>query len=42
MIFFVEDVDQHMAILPEVVTSTTEITIDDTEVGDPRVSLMKN
>ena len=26
---YAEDVDQHMAVLPEVVSSTAEITIDD-------------
>ena len=34
---FAEDVEQHMAVLPEVTTSTTEITIDDVQVGDPGV-----
>ena len=32
---FAEDMDQHMAVLPEVVTPTQEITIDDIQVGDP-------
>uniref|UniRef100_M4BKS0 Uncharacterized protein n=1 Tax=Hyaloperonospora arabidopsidis (strain Emoy2) TaxID=559515 RepID=M4BKS0_HYAAE len=32
---FAEDVDHHMAVLPEVTTSTTDITIDDVQVGDP-------
>ena len=35
---FAEDVDQHMAVLPEVVTPTQEITIDDIQVGDPGTS----
>ena len=30
-----EDVEQYMAVLPEVTTSTTEITIDYVQVGDP-------
>ena len=32
---FAEDVEQHMAVLPEITTSTTEITIIDVQVGDP-------
>lgn len=36
---FAEDVDQHMAILPEVVTPEKEITIEDIQVGDPGVPL---
>ena len=28
-----------MAVLPEVTTCTTEITIDDIQVGDPEVPL---
>ena len=38
---FAEDVDQHMAILPEVVTPAKEITIEDIEVGDLKVPLTK-
>ena len=32
---FAEDVDQHMAVLPEVVTPMQEITIDNIKVSDP-------
>ena len=39
---FAEDVEQHMAVLPEVTTSTTEITIDDVPVGDPGVPLTED
>ena len=38
---FAEDVDQHMTILPEVVTPAKEITIEDIQVGDPGVPLTK-
>ena len=38
---FAEDVGQHMAVLPEVVTPTQEITIDDIQVGDPGIYLLK-
>ncbi|GMF41603.1 unnamed protein product [Phytophthora fragariaefolia] len=33
---FSEDVEQHMALLPEVVSSTDEVTIEDTQAGDPK------
>ena len=36
---FAEDVEQHMAVLPEVTASKTEITIDDIQVGDPGIPL---
>ena len=36
---FAEDVEQHIAVMPEVTTSTTEITIDDVQVGDPGIPL---
>ena len=36
---FAEDVDQHMALLPEVILTTAEIKIDDIQVGDPGVPL---
>ena len=36
---YAEDVDQHMAVLPEVTACTTEMTIDDIQVGDPGVPL---
>ena len=39
---FAEDVKQHMAVLPEVVTSSTEITIDDVQVRYPGVPLTKD
>jgi len=32
---FAEDVEQHMAVLPEVTTPTDEETIEDIQVGDP-------
>ena len=39
---FAEDVEQHMAVLPEHTTSTTEITIDDVQVGDPGIPLTED
>ena len=36
---YAEDVDQHMAVLPDIVNLTSEVTIDDTQVGDPDVPL---
>ena len=36
---YAEDVDQHMAVLPDIVTPTAEVTIDDIQVGDPGVPL---
>ena len=36
---YAEDVDQHMAVLPDIVTSTAEVAIDDIQVGDPDVPL---
>ena len=32
---YAKDVDQHMAVLPEVATSTDKVTMDDIQVGDP-------
>ncbi|GMF27830.1 unnamed protein product [Phytophthora fragariaefolia] len=32
---FVEDVEQHMALLPEVISSTDEVMVEDTQAGDP-------
>ena len=32
---YAKDVDQHMAVLPEVATSTYKVTMDDIQVGDP-------
>ena len=37
-----EEVEQHLAVLPEVATSSTEITIGDVQVGDPGVTLTKD
>ena len=34
---FAEDVDQHMTILPEIITATAGITIDDIQVGELEV-----
>uniref|UniRef100_A0AAV1VFN7 Reverse transcriptase n=1 Tax=Peronospora matthiolae TaxID=2874970 RepID=A0AAV1VFN7_9STRA len=39
---FAEDVEQHMAVLSEVSISTTEITIDDVQVGDPGIPLTED
>ena len=36
---FAEDVEQHLEVPPEVAKSSTEITIDDVQVGDPVVPL---
>ncbi|POM64657.1 Reverse transcriptase [Phytophthora palmivora] len=35
---FAEDVESQMAVLPEVVTTTEEVTIDDLQVVDPEVN----
>ena len=32
---YAEDVNQHMAILPEVITPAAEISFEDIQVGDP-------
>ena len=32
-----EDVDQHMTVLPDIGMPTSEVTIDDIQVGDPDV-----
>ena len=32
---YAEDVDQHMEILPEVVTPPAEISLEDIQVGEP-------
>ena len=39
---FEKDLEQHMAVLPEVTTSGTEITIDVVQVGDAGVPLSKD
>ena len=36
---FAEDVEQHMAVLPEVAVSTEEITIEDIQIDDSKTSL---
>ena len=36
---FAENNNHHMAVLPEIVTSTAEVSIDDIQVGDPGVPL---
>ena len=36
---YAEDVDQHMAVLTDIVMPTAGITIDDVQVGDPDVPL---
>ena len=39
---FPKDVEQHMDVLPEVTESTTEIRIDDGQVGDHGVLLSED
>ena len=39
---YAEDVDQHMAVLPDIVTPTAEVTIDGIQVGDPDVPLTED
>ena len=36
---YAEDVDQHMAVLPDIVMPTAEVTVDDIQVGDLNVPL---
>uniref|UniRef100_A0AAV1UQ09 Uncharacterized protein n=1 Tax=Peronospora matthiolae TaxID=2874970 RepID=A0AAV1UQ09_9STRA len=36
---FAEDIEQHLAVLPEMSTATEEVTIDDIQIGDPDVPL---
>ena len=36
---YAEDVDQHMAVLPEATTSTAEVTIDAIQICDPSLPL---
>ena len=36
---YAEDVDQHMAVLHDIVTPTTEVAINDIQVGNPDVPL---
>uniref|UniRef100_A0AAV1U7Y1 Reverse transcriptase domain-containing protein n=1 Tax=Peronospora matthiolae TaxID=2874970 RepID=A0AAV1U7Y1_9STRA len=37
--FFAEDIKQHLAVLPEMITATEEVTINDIQNGDPDVPL---
>uniref|UniRef100_A0AAV1TBU0 Uncharacterized protein n=1 Tax=Peronospora matthiolae TaxID=2874970 RepID=A0AAV1TBU0_9STRA len=37
-----EDVDQHMALLPDIIAPTKEVAIDDIQVGDPGVPLTED
>ena len=39
---FADDVELNMAVLPEVATSSTAITIDDVQVGDPGIPLTED
>lgn len=39
---YAEDVDQHMAVLPEIVSPTAEITIDEIQVGEPGIPLTED
>ena len=36
---FAEDIEQHLAVVPEISTATEEVTIDDIQIGDPDVPL---
>ena len=36
---YAEDVDQHMAVLPDILTPTAKVAINDIQVGDPDVLL---
>ena len=36
---FAEDIEQHMAVLPEMSATTEEVTIEDIQIGDPNVPL---
>uniref|UniRef100_A0AAV1URW7 Reverse transcriptase n=1 Tax=Peronospora matthiolae TaxID=2874970 RepID=A0AAV1URW7_9STRA len=36
---FAEDIEQHMAVLPEMSATTEEVTIEDIQIGDPDVPL---
>ena len=36
---FAEDIEQHMAVLPEMSATTGEVTIEDIQIGDPNVPL---
>ena len=39
---YAEYVDQHLAVLTDIVTSTAEVTIDDIQVGDMDVPLTED
>ena len=39
---YAEDVDQHMAVLPDIVTPTAEVTIDDIQVDGLDVPLTED
>ena len=39
---YAEDVDQHMAVLPEITSPTAEITIDEIQVGEPGIPLTED
>ena len=39
---FAEDVEEHLTVIPEVATSSTEQTIDDVHVGGPGVPLTED
>ena len=39
---FAEDGEQHLAVLPEVATSTEEVTMEDIQVGDPGIPLSED
>uniref|UniRef100_A0AAV1V970 Reverse transcriptase n=2 Tax=Peronospora matthiolae TaxID=2874970 RepID=A0AAV1V970_9STRA len=36
---FADDIEQHLAVLPEMSTATEEVTINDIQIGDPDVPL---
>ena len=36
---FAGDIEQHLAVLPEMAIATEEVTIDDIQIGDPDVPL---
>ena len=38
-LFIAEDIEQHMAVLPEVTISAEAVKIDDIQIGDPKVPL---
>ena len=36
---FAEDIEQHLAVLPEMSTAAEEVTINDIQIGDPNFPL---